>query len=125
MQGIFRTNNQIGGDTDCITKRLGIDWNNLWRISGSWESYNGWYCSMEKFLRPGKTERLASRILSDKQGLGRSAQPGLSPYMNCAEKEIIIPEAIYDGAHWDIRGDAPKQEKVFVVHLKKARETCQ
>src|SRR3990167_9219848 len=88
-------------NTDCITKRLGIDWNNLWRISGSWESYNGWYCSMEKFLRPGKTERLASRILSDKQGLGRSAQPGLSPYMNCAEKEIIIPEAIYDGAHWD------------------------
>ena len=72
---------------------------------------------MEKFLRPGEMERLASRIL-DKEGLGRLAQPGLTPYLDCQRKEIIIPEAIYDGSYWDIRGEAPRQEKVFVIRLK-------
>lgn len=49
----------------------------------------------------------------------RPALPGLSPYMDCSEREIVVPEEIYDGAHWDIRGHAPKQKMVFVIHLKK------
>lgn len=47
----------------------------------------------------------------------RPAHPGLSPYLD--GEKIIIPEEIYDGAHWDLIGGAPKLRKVFVIHLKK------
>lgn len=49
------------------------------------------------------------------------ARPGLSPYMDCGEGKIFIPEEIYDGHYWDIAGETLKQEKVFVVLLKKER----
>lgn len=70
----------------------------------------------------GVKKETASEITTPLEGGPcRPALPGLSPYpiMDCEKKEIIIPEEIYDGAHWDIRGEAPKQKKVFVIYLKK------
>lgn len=75
-------------------------------------------------MRPGEMDGVkkenASDIGTPPGGPCRPALPGLSPYMDCSEREIIIPEEVYDGAHWDIRGEAPKLKKVYVIHLKKA-----
>lgn len=53
----------------------------------------------------------------------RPALPGLTLnslfQIDCPGQRIVIPEEAYDGAYWDLVGEAPQQKKVFIVLLKK------
>lgn len=69
----------------------------------------------------GVKKETASEITNPPgSGPCRPAHPGLSPYWD--GEKIIIPEEIYDGAYWDLIGEAPKLRKVFVIHLSKNHE---
>lgn len=71
-------------------------------------------------MRPGKMDGVkkeSASYVSLPGGPYHPAHPGLS---SCWDGEkIVVPEEIYNGAHWDLIGEGPRLRKAFVIHLKK------